>query len=76
MNASTYNIMLPRNIAKIIKERGLKNSVVAEKAGYTPQQLSDMINGRKIIKPCDILAISEALSVNVGELFEECRYSA
>lgn len=75
MNASKYNIMLPRNIAKIIKELGLKNNVVAEKAGYTPQQLSDMLNGRRIIKPCDVLAISDALNVGVDELFMEARSS-
>ena len=33
MNVSKYNIMLPRNIAKIIKELGLKNNAVAQKAG-------------------------------------------
>ena len=76
MNASKYNIMLPRNIAKTIKELGLKNSAVAEKAGYTSQQLSDMLNGRRIIKPCDILAISDALGVGVEELFAEVRSSA
>lgn len=65
--------MLPRNIAKIIKEFGLKNSAVAKRAGYTNQQFSDMLNGRKIIKPCDVLAIADALGVGVDEFFADVR---
>lgn len=71
MNASSYNAMLPVNIACAIKIRGMKNSAVAERAGYTKQQFSDMLNGRKIIKPCDILAISNAIGVDVGDLFAD-----
>lgn len=67
---------MPRNIAKTIKELGLKNNAVAEKAGYTDQQLSDMLNGRRIIKPCDVLAIADALGVGVAELFVEVKSSA
>ena len=73
MNASLYNAMLPVNIACAIKMRGMKNNAVAERAGFSKQQFSDMLNGRKIIKPCDILAISEAIGVNVGDLFAEVR---
>lgn len=69
MNVSSYNAMLPVNIACAIKMRGMKNNTVAERAGFTKQQFSDMLNGRKIIKPCDILAISDAIGVSVGDLF-------
>lgn len=69
MNASKYNLALPANIEKEIERQGLKNSAVAKKAGYSAQQFSCMLNGRKIIKPCDILAISEALGVSVSDLF-------
>lgn len=69
MNAAKYNMTLPANIEKEIKRQGLKNSAVAKKAGYSTQQFSCMLNGRKIIKPCDILAISEALGVSVSDLF-------
>ncbi len=69
MNASRYNVMLPINISKAINERGMKNIAVAEKAGYTAKQFSDMLNGRRIIKPCDILAIADALDMSVDELF-------
>lgn len=69
MNAAKYNIVVPANIARIIKVRGLKQGAVAERAGYTKQQLSDMLNGRRIIKLSDVMAIADALGVEVGELF-------
>ena len=71
MSASKYNVMLPVNIACAIKARGMKNNVVADRAGFTAQQFSDMLNGRKIIKPCDILAISNAIGVDIGDLFAD-----
>lgn len=74
MNASKYNVMLPVNIACAIKVRGMKNNAVAERAGFSAQQFSDMLNGRKIIKPCDILAISDAIGISVGDLFVDSHW--
>ncbi len=71
MNAVKYNAIVPENITRIVRDYGLKRGAVAERAGYTKQQFSDMLNGRKIIKPCDVLAIANALGVEVGELFAE-----
>lgn len=70
MKAEEYNIVLPDNIARIINERGMKQGAVAERAGYSKQQLSDMLNGRRIIKPCDALAIANTLGVTMNELFK------
>ena len=36
------------NIRRIINERGLKQYVVAEKAGYSKQQFSAMLTGRRL----------------------------
>ena len=69
MTIAKSNTPLPFNISCAIKARGMKNNAVAERAGFSKQQFSDMLNGRKIIKPCDILAISDAIGVNVGDLF-------
>lgn len=69
MKAKDYNIVLPRNILKIINSRGLKQGAVADKAGYSKQQFSDMLNGRKIIKPCDALAIAKTLGVTMNDLY-------
>lgn len=54
---------------KIIHERGIKQKVIAEKAGYTAQQFSNMLNGRKIIESTDVLRISAVLNVTPNDLF-------
>lgn len=69
MSIAECNSTVPHNLYRIIKERGLKQSAIARWAGYSNQQFTDMLNGRKIIKPCDILAISDAIGVSVGDLF-------
>ena len=63
------NEPVARNIKRIIVERGLKQYVIAQAAGYSAVQISDMINGRKVIKPRDIVALAGALEVDAGELF-------
>ena len=69
MEISECNKPVAENIARAIKESGLKQVYVANKAGYTPQMFSDMIAGRRIIKVNDILRISEALGVDANYLF-------
>lgn len=51
MNATKYNAMLPINIACEVKARGMKYGAVAERAGFSKQQFSDMLNGRKSSSP-------------------------
>lgn len=63
------NSVVPKNIERIIKEKGIKQYAVANKAGYTKQQFNDMLNGRKIIKAIDILAIAKALEVSPNDLY-------
>jgi len=57
-------------IKHLITERGLIQRVVAERAGYTEQQFSDMLNDRKTIKAVDIVPISKALGVTVQDVFD------
>lgn len=54
----------------LIIERGMIQRVVAERAGYTSQQFSDMLNDRKTIKAIDIVPISKALGVTVQEVYD------
>ena len=42
---------------------------VARKANIDEQSLSDMLNGRRIIKASDIEALIEALEIEPAELF-------
>lgn len=63
------NVPVVFGISKAIKEKGFKQTYVAESAGYTPQELSDMLNGRRLIKACDIPRIAKALGVEINYLF-------
>ena len=69
MNIADYNAVVPQNIESIINARGLKKGAVASRAGYSKQQFSDMLNGRKIIKLCDVMAIADSLGVEVQDLY-------
>lgn len=68
LNAN-YNSTIPQNIIRIINMRGLKQCAVAEKAGFSKQQFNSMLNGRRIIKPCDAVAIADTLGVEINDLF-------
>lgn len=57
------------NTKRIIAERGLKNRAVAERAGFSVQQFSALINKRKIMKDTDVMAIANALGVTPNDLF-------
>lgn len=76
MSIAKYNAGLPENINQIIHSKGLKQGVVAIRAGFSSQQFSDMLNGRRIIKPCDALAIAKALNVEISEIYEHKQNSA
>ena len=69
MTIAEANIPISTGIRAIISRKGLKNLHVAEKGGYTARELSDMLNGRKLIKACDILKLSRALGVTVDDIF-------
>lgn len=69
MLIANYNSTMPENILRIIEEKGLKQCAIAKRAGFSNQQLNDMLNGRKIIKPCDAIAIAGALEVTMNELY-------
>lgn len=71
MKISECNAAVPQNLIRIIKDRGLKQNAVAQWAGYTNQQFTDMLNGRKLIKPCDITALASALDVSANDLFAD-----
>ena len=63
-------------IRKKIAEKGLVQKSVANRAGFSEQQFSDMLNDRKIIRACDLFRISEALGVDLVDLLKECQPSA
>ncbi len=54
----------------IIAQKGLRNGFVAEKSGFAPQELSDMLNGRRLIKACDIPRLARVLDVEAGDIYK------
>ena len=69
MAIAEYNEPVAGNIRRIISEKGLKQSAVAARVDFSPNDFSAMVRGRKLIKPCDINNIAWALGVPVNELF-------
>lgn len=69
MTIAEANEPLSSGLKVIIAQKGLKNLYVAESAGYTSQELSDMLNGRRLIKACDVPKIAKALGVEINYLF-------
>lgn len=69
MTIAEANEPLSSGLKVIIDKKGLKNLYIARRAGYTPQEFSDMLNGRRLIKACDIPRIAEALNVNSDEIY-------
>lgn len=70
MTISEANTPLSRGIQIIIAKKGFKNLYIAQKAGFTSQEFSDMLNGRRLIKACDVPKIADALGVEAGDIYE------
>lgn len=70
MNILECNEPVATGTRRIIADKGFKNLYIAKKAGFTPQEFSDMINGRRLIKVCDVSKLAYALEVEVGDIYE------
>ena len=66
---AAYNGPVPENVRHLISSKGLLQGAVAKACGMSKQQFSDMLNGRRLVKPCDVLALCKALLVTPDELF-------
>lgn len=69
MEVIKINDIVAPNVEAIIVKKCLKQSAVAEKAGYTKQQFNAMLRGRKVIRDMDIIRIASALEVDINNLF-------
>lgn len=59
---------IQENIQGLIKEKGLKQRYVAEKAGFNEADFSNMMRGKKIIRAEYLPVIAKALDVDVNTL--------
>lgn len=56
------------NVKRYLNMKGLKQKIVAEKAGFGEREFSNMLNGRKVIKAEDIIPIANALGVEPNDI--------
>lgn len=61
--------IIATNTKRIIANKGLKQRVVAAKAGFSEKQFSALMTGRRIIKDVDVMAIAIALDATPNDLF-------
>lgn len=61
LDIQTSNSVVANRVREIIKEKGLKQTALAEKAGFSAQEFSDMLNGRRLMRAVDIASIINAL---------------
>lgn len=69
MQVATYDDII-FNIKNLIEQKGMKQGVVAERAGFTPQEFSNIMNERrKLLRIEHLLPIANALGVSINALY-------
>lgn len=56
------------NVKKIIEDRGLKQSYVAQKIGLHPKTFNALLNGRKTFDVVYVVPICKALGITPNQL--------
>lgn len=56
-----------------IKDSGIKQNVVAERAGMTQQQLNDTVHKRRKLGANEMFAICNVIGLSPNDVFEYCR---
>lgn len=70
MNKNRNKSIVSANIKQIIKNKGMTQIAVSEKAGYDYDSFNNMLNGRKLITSDDIIRLTPVLGVTPNDLFE------
>lgn len=58
------------NLVRVINEKGLIKTKVAERAGMSMQAFSNILNGRKVIRADMVPTLAAAVDVQIPELFK------
>lgn len=53
----------------VVKNSGLKQKIIAERAGYSEKQLSALVTGRKKMYAEDVTKICIALNITPNQLY-------
>ena len=57
-------------IGKLINEKGFSSKHIAIEAGFTAQEFTDMLTGRKAIRAVNLVPIARALGVSVQDIYD------
>ena len=68
MKATKANEPFASGLKVIIADKGLKSVYVAHEAGLTAQELCDMMNGRRLIKVCDMVKLADVLGMAIDDI--------
>ena len=63
-------LVLFKNIRDLIKSKGLKQKIIAEKCDIEEKAFSNMLCNRQEIRTENLVLISKALNVKIDELFK------
>ena len=55
------NSVVPAQLKKLIDQKGLKQAAIARRAGFSAQELNDMLNGRRIMRAADIASLIDVV---------------
>ena len=70
LDIAASNSIVAIQLKKAITQKGLKQASIASKAGYSAQELNDMLNGRRIMRAVDIASIINVM----GEFGVDANY--
>ena len=57
LDITASNSVVAVRLKNVISEKGLKQAAIATNAGFTAQELNDMLNGRRIMRAADIASL-------------------
>lgn len=61
LSISESNGIVAHQLRKAFTTYGLKQAEIARKAGFTSQEMNDMLAGRRLIRPADISSILKVI---------------
>ncbi|TYP57458.1 helix-turn-helix domain-containing protein [Thermosediminibacter litoriperuensis] len=67
----TTNEIIGQNILEILNKKSLTQAALAERLGWTRQDVNKIIHGRKNVTAKELKEISDALNVSMEELVKE-----
>lgn len=73
LDINTSNSIVAIRLKNVIKEKGLKQATIACKAGFSAQEMNDMLNGRRLMRAVDIasiISVVKEFGVDANYLFD------